>query len=58
MKDLNKKLLKYKEENGLTYKELGDEIGVSKNVCYDICKGRRKFLPIQVVSKMIKLLGV
>lgn len=54
---IQERLAKYKDENDITYVELGEKIGVSKAVAWDICNNRRKFLELSVVDKILKLLG-
>lgn len=54
---IQERLAKYKDENDITYVELGEIIGVSKSVAWDICNNRRKFLELSVVDKILKLLG-
>lgn len=51
------RLLKYKNDEGLTFEDIGKLIGVSKSVAWDICNKRRSFLSIEVIDRMIKLLG-
>ena len=60
MANLNKiqeRLKAYKEKEDITYAQLGKLMGVSKAIAFDICNKRRRFLPIEVIDKMIKLLG-
>ncbi len=60
MANLNKiqeRLKAYKEKEDITYAQLGKLIGVSKAIAFDICNKRRRFLSIEVIDKMIKLLG-
>jgi transcriptional regulator with XRE-family HTH domain len=54
---IQERLKTYKEQEDLTYAELGKLIGVSKAIAFDICNKRRRFLQIEVIDKMIKLLG-
>lgn len=54
---IQERLAKYREWNDITYAELGGMIGVSKAVAWDICNGRRKFLALKVVDKILKILG-
>ena len=41
----------YKEENSLSFRELGLQIGVSKKVCYDMLTGKRKFISLEILQK-------
>lgn len=54
---IQERLKRYKETEDITYAELGKLIGVSKAIAFDICNKRRRFLQIEVIDKMIKLLG-
>ena len=58
LSNLPERLKKYKEDSGLTYDELGKAIGVSKSVAYDTCNNRRRFLSLEVIEKILKLLEV
>ena len=58
LSNLPERLKKYREGSSLTYDELGKAIGVSKAVAYDICNNRRRFLSLDVVEKILKLLEV
>lgn len=51
------RLLKYKEEHNITYEELGKLLGASKAVTYDIVKGERRFVKLEVIEKALRLLG-
>ena len=53
---LQERLAAYKRDNDMTYEELGKLIGVSKAVAFDICNNRRRFLELNVVDKILKLL--
>lgn len=53
------RLVEYKRQNiDLTYKDLGKSIGVSENIAYDICSGRRKFFTLETIEKILALLEV
>ena len=58
LSNLPERLKKHKEDRSLTYDELGKTIGVSKAIAYDICNNRRRFLSLEVVEKILKLLEV
>ena len=55
-KKIPDRLLDYKLKHELTYQELGTLIGTTKAIAFDICKGRRKFLSLTVVEKIVNLL--
>ena len=54
---IQERLKAYKVKEDITYAQLGKLIGVSKAIAFDICNKRRRFLQIEVIDKMIKLLG-
>lgn len=57
LKNIQDRLLKFKEVNNLTYEELGKQIGTSKSVAYDICMKRRRFIDLHIVERILKLIG-
>lgn len=58
LSNIPERLKKYREDSNITYSELGEAIGVSKAIAFDICNNRRKFLSLDVVEKILKLLEV
>jgi predicted transcriptional regulator len=46
----------YKEENNLSFRELGIQLGVSKKVCFDMLSGKRKFIGLETLQKAQALL--
>lgn len=48
----------YKEKNNLTYRELGALLGLTKKVCYDLLKGKRKFIGLDTLQKAQALLDM
>lgn len=57
LKDIQNRLEQYKEAHDLTYEELGKLIGTSKAVAYDIIRDRRRFVDLNVLAKIMKLIG-
>lgn len=55
--NIQERLLEYKEQQNITYNELGKLIGVTKSVAYDICNKRRRFIDLEVIGKIVKLIG-
>ena len=57
LKGIQDRLYKYKVDNDISYEDLGKLIGTTESVAFDICRHRRKFFPLDVLDKMLKLLG-
>ena len=57
LENIQERLLEYKEQQNITYDELGKLIGVTKSVAYDICNKRRRFIDLEVIGKIVKLMG-
>lgn len=54
---LIERLVQYKADNpNITYEMIGNSIGVSEDIAYDICRGRRKFYSLETIGKILELL--
>ena len=56
MFDLVSELVKYKKRKNCTYKELADQLGTTHSICYDLMKGRRRFVDLKLLQRISKLL--
>lgn len=48
---------KYRKDNNLTYRELGQRLNTTTDVAWDLLNNRRKFINLEILNRAMRLLS-